>query len=129
MSKENGYYNCGGYALQTYDWYMPYKYGFQRKCYRKGFDRYHKYMVLFMLKEFPNIRIAKDIDDRLPNERLVAFRTGFEDFHFVKITSGKRFYHKLGTADVARMSAREFFSDQWYGGYDSEITYLAIKKD
>jgi hypothetical protein len=128
MTKNVNSYNCGGYALETFDWFCPYKRTTKMKFYNNGFDYYQPRLVKFMLKMFPTMRIAKDINDLKENERMVAFRTGYRDFHFVKVTASGRFYHKAGDSTIARMSKREFFSDQWYNGYDSEIVFLAIAK-
>ena len=124
-------HNCGGYALGTKNWFIPYderrthiNYG-NGECLR-NLDNF----VKFMLEIFENVRIINDIEEVEKNERVVAFRCGLSDFHFVKISKQKRvFMHKAGSWNIERMKKEDFFDEKgWANGkYNSEIRYLAIK--
>ena len=124
----HAHYNCGGYALGTLDWYMPYcgdSISEDDDCY----EDYSHEMVDFMLEDFDGIiRIAESLEDCQEGERLVAFRCGDDDFHYIKITSDGRFFHKRGCYGISEMSREEFFDgDGWCDGYYwGKIWYLAL---
>lgn len=124
-------YNCGGYALGTNDWFIPYNpregnvyYKFSE--YKENLDNF----VKFMLEIFENVREIPNIKEAKLGERVIAFRCGYGDFHFVKVgkTTG-RFRHKMGGSFIDEMEDIDFYDkDGWCcGRYDSEIKYLAIK--
>ena len=81
--------NCGGYALRTWGWYIPW-YFIDDECY---YDKYcdksfhgnelqnliecvHNEVVEGMLREFSNssLRVISKIEDALPNEEVLCFR-------------------------------------------------------
>ena len=84
-------YNCGGYALNTFSWYCPHNIGSDRyysSYTEKGMQKTTQNAVAFMLKEFSDLRVIKDIKELAQDEYAIAFRiggvNGVHDFHFMK---------------------------------------------
>lgn len=124
-------YNCGGYALNTYSWYCPHKqdasrnYNPSTKLATKTVTRH---AVKFMLKEFNDLRVIKDIKDLQPNEYAIAFRiggvNGDHDFHFMKRSKNGRWYSKSGGMAIKNIKTKEVFADSWIlGSYGVKIKY------
>ena len=66
------------------------------------------------------------------NERLIAFRIGYDDFHFVRQNSDGSWTHKPGWDYIREMSEGELFDDSWCENsrcypYISEIAFFAVK--
>ena len=92
-------YNCGGYALRTFSWYLPYSTSFvdseqdtndmlAEQLLFDGFSIKEIYQIIlnknvnFMLQDFfENLRVIKDINDLKDTEELVAFRIGIEPIY------------------------------------------------
>ena len=92
-------YNCGGYALRTFSWYLPYSVSFTdidqdtnsmlaEELLFDGFSIEEIYRIIlnknidFMLKDFSeNLRVVKDINDLKDTEELIAFRIGIEPIY------------------------------------------------
>ena len=134
---ERGEYNCGGFALGLYNWYLPYPqemrdelssfFGGWTKSYRKTIY----IMVNYMVNTLP-VRVIKSLkylDEE--TEYCVAFRLSQADFHYVKRYKEGVWYHKRGGSHhIARMEEKEVFSKKgWINGmYNSNIVLLAVKK-
>lgn len=146
-------YNCGGYALETYDWYLPYGYDEDREdavneLILEGCSETEIYSILRdrdlsnMLRDFKDrIRIIHNELEALENERIIAYRFFIEfisyggavyydnsDFHYrVKTSTG--WVEKNGCAPVSKVKNMSLVSP-WIaecGTYDSEIILLAFK--
>ena len=92
-------YNCGGYALRTFSWYLPYSTSFvdseqdtndmlAEQLLFDGFSIKEIYQIIlnknvnFMLQDFSeNLRVIKDINDLKDTEELVAFRIGIKPIY------------------------------------------------
>ena len=128
-------YNCGGYALGTFNWFCPYGsyaedtlYGKRSKeTTLKNFTKY----ILLTFEE--RIRIISKVEEKTNDEYVIAFRIGYEDFHFMKRGDNGIWYHKPGSNTIRRIKKTEVFSEVWYTPngytrYDSEIILFAMKK-
>lgn len=146
-------YNCGGYALETYDWYDPspldideYDYDYfihedlqidddmvYDTVYEALLDgdltepHLMEYMVHAILRDCPNrIREIDDLSDLQINEYGVLFRGGFNDFHFIKYEDNE-FSHKMGGQKIEILSSAGECGLDWLG-YTSETHYFAITR-
>lgn len=129
-------YNCGGYALETFNWYCPYDTDEQDDLYF-GFlkdldeDICASETAQLMVNHFQgDLRIIKSFDELQDNEYGIIYKTGGDDFHYVKRTKTGRFYHKPGKGKIRRMPAKEALSDVWetrFSCYSSKSIYLAKK--
>lgn len=113
-------YNCGGYALNIFSWYIPHE--------KNNIHRYNATtekemlnttdtVVEFMLKEFEDLRVITDLEELQPNEYAIAFRIGGvkgeNDFHFMKRGKNGRWYHKQGCLDIQPIGKEKVFADEW----------------
>lgn len=119
-------YNCGGYALNTFDWYCPD--GAWMGV--SNDDESVQYYADCMVEEFNGkLRIIQDVSELTDKEYAVAFRTRNGDFHFCKRDDSGNWRHKRGrTEPLHRITKKEVFSEQWPGGYDSRIILFAMAK-
>lgn len=115
-------YNCAGYALETFSWYIPLTSG-------KNKSYYYNTMIQAMLKDFPDLRIIKKISDLQFDEYAIAFRTSDYDLHFIKRARNGHWFHKMGwESKIRTMKEKEVFGKEWMdGNYNSEITLFAKK--
>lgn len=114
-------YNCGGYALETYDWFEFYmkedreevaaifnelrldkndsglraRIIHQVECGYFSDLNVQKYFVIELLKRFPKLRMIPDYKGLKNNEYGIALRFSMDDFHFIKYKDHK-FSHKQG---------------------------------
>lgn len=132
---EEGYdmetYNCGGFALNTKDWYIPYPDAeeieyMENLVIEKGKLVLLEMFVEHMLNEFPNLRLIKDEEELKDYESLILFRIGDRDFHFVK-KIGNTYYHKTGwIPKIWEMDKEDVYRNYWdFGRYDSPIKMFA----
>lgn len=121
-----GMYNCGGYALNTFDWYYPDEAALSASSSDMAVQRYADSMV----KEFNGrLRIIQDVKELMDDEYAVAFRTRNGDFHFCKRDDSGNWRHKRGgTPTLHRITKERLFSEEWPGGYCSRIVLFAKKK-
>lgn len=121
-------YNCGGYALETFDWYLPYasyrpEHGYATT--NEGVLKYARYIC----ESVTGVRIIKNESELNEDEYLVAFRTCKRDFHFMKRDSQGNWRHKRGHSyRIERITKKEVFSEVWPGEYHSPIVLLAVTK-
>lgn len=141
---EKSLYNCGGYALGTFSWYMPYD-GDRVTTFSELFDTYEEwdenddpasavreriedYMVEQLLLDFPTLRLIPDEVERRPNERVIAFRVGWDDFHFLKKAKNNCWYQKCGSSSrIERIKKSEVFGEAWNGRYDGRVFLFAVR--
>ena len=125
-------FNCGGYALETYNWYLPVE-GLRQAS--RYFDSWYdedreevlEDTVKHMLKEFKGkLRIIQNVEELKDNEYAIAYRIGDGDFHFAKRNKKGVWFHKRGkTPYIERMTKEEVFSSSWGHRYDSPIVLFA----
>lgn len=152
-------YNCGGFALGTYSWYVPYRSDEQANIY----DRWaniqmwldaaedadntadlidasvtaNTYVVsllnLFVkriLEDFPSVRRVQTFEEIKPDERIILFRIGADDFHFIVSFDHKHWWHKYGCNYIEELCEDEVLDTEWANGrYFSPIAILAMPND
>ena len=146
-------YNCGGYALKTFSWYLPYEYDEKNYPFFSNSDLAEYLMDIGysveeimdeilrvntekMLKDFSGkLRVVQRDSHIESDEELIAYRLSLDvdssciddmDFHFVVFRDGK-WMSKMGADEVKPFS---FTEEQWETPnfiYDSSIVYLAHK--
>ena len=77
-------------------------------------------------------RLSSSQEQLKTNERMIAFRIGADDFHFVRKNSDGTWTHKPGQNYIRKMSEEELLSDAWSEdtriySYISEIAFFAVK--
>ena len=123
---EKRVYNCGGYALESFSWYVPELNG-DDVCRADGTTI--EDCVKAMEEDFPNLRRIQEIGELKENEYAVAFRLSDYDFHYIKRARNGHWYHKMGGLHyINTMKEEVVFSESWGRGYDGEIALLAITR-
>lgn len=132
-------YNCGGYALGTFNWYLPYE-DYNDNTWslydEQGMtvDEMADFYAQFMLDDFfGRLRIIKSITEKALDEKVIAFRCCKNDFHFCVRGDNGVWYHKPGSNTIRRIKKEEVFADTWsspsgWDIYDSKIILFAMKK-
>ena len=119
-------YNCGGYALGIFNWYVP-------RSGRRGQVDYRNCTlsscIQVMLNELPNVRQITDVRQLHKNEYAVAFRLGRFDFHYMRRAHNGHWTHKMGAWPIETILKSDVFSPQWCDAYDGEIALLAVRED
>ena len=152
-------YNCGGFALGTYSWYVPYRSDEQRQIYERwaniqmwldaaedadntadridARETVHICVVsllnLFVkriLEDFPSVRRVQTFEEIKPDERIILFRIGADDFHFIVSFDHKHWWHKYGWNYIEELCEDEVLDTEWANGrYFSPIAILAMPND
>lgn len=123
-------YNCMGYALGTFEWDEPVNFV---SIYEEGYDDVEDvaYRCVEEIKCYENVRIISSIDELEIDEYMIAFRTGCDDFHFVRQNSDGSWTHKKGSGIIEEIEEKEVFSDIWCAEraypYISKIYYFAVR--
>ena len=131
-------YNCGGYALETYDWYLPYDRDEGYFYINELLDEAGELVTLAQLKyrilaDFPELKLVsqQEVQDKLIDYhtyQIIAFRIelgGNCDFHFMKLGKNGSWYEKRGASyKIHRHSFNDVFDDCWNGRYNSEIIFF-----
>ena len=126
-------YNCGGYALSTYNWFCPNTNA--EKYYNMDIEERVNYSVRYIIRFFgkEKIRVIHSIEEKTSTEYIIAFRVGDEDFHFMKRGDNGVWYHKPGSNTIRRIKKEEVFAEKWYSPrgwttYNSKIVLFAMQK-
>lgn len=152
-------YNCGGFALSTYSWYVPYRSDEQMNIYDRwdniqmcldvaedadntadridARETVHICVVsllnLFVkriLEDFPSVRRVQTFEEIKPDERIILFRIGADDFHFIVSFDHKHWWHKYGCNYIEELCEDEVLDTEWANGrYFSPIVILAMPND
>ena len=126
-------YNCGGYALGTFSWYLPCYdiniWGWWKNWTESQVAELTEEAVEIMLRDFSDLRLIMDLRQVRYDEYAIAFRISSDgDFHFCKQDSRKRWTHKAGSSPIRRISQTHIFGSAWNGRYDGPIILFAKKK-
>ena len=119
------YYNCAGYALETFNWYAPSEH--YRELDLTDLDD----CVDFMIKDFNGyLRRINDISELKEDEYAIAFRMSNDnDFHYIKRDKRGIWRHKRGGMPfIETIKQKYVFSDLWFSYYEGEIALLAKKR-
>lgn len=138
-------YNCGGYALGLFNWFLPWATEDEGK-YCQGnlldwlfdlqtFDhekveKQLVHTVAYMIGFFKGrLREINSIEELKSDEYAIAYKMGNDDFHFAKRMSNGVWYHKMGGTPIRRIPKEIVFAEEWDGGrYYSRTVLFAMKK-
>ena len=138
-------FNCGGFALNQFEWYCPYDYEYRaeaidlREQYDDGYiSRYDELcdlladiFVRYMEHDIACREIVSEADLE-DDEYLVAFKASYDDFHYARKFSDGKWYHKMGGSKIEEVTEEEVYSHSWWEdlpcGYDGELRLLAVRK-
>ena len=127
--------NCGGRALGLENWFCPYSTEddsdrlFDWDSELDSNEKLHE-TTEWMLKHVPGLRLVNGKEDLQPGERLVAYRCGDTDFHFMYMNENGNWLTKQGSTRTKRISEKKVFAEYWFGGsvvYDSDLVLFAKK--
>lgn len=135
-------YNCAGFALNTYSWYIPcnYEEGDYSVFDFDPDDRYFNTVTLNVLtfeyvsrilNDFGSeIRLIHTLEEVEKDEYAIAFRLGNDDFHFFKQIDENKWAEKRGAEPVIRyLNTASVFEDDWCNGrYYGPIILMAKKR-
>lgn len=129
-------YNCGGYALGTFSWYLPHDEpvwggGRSVRWNREKMERITRECVENMLDDFSDLRVITDLHEVCRNEYAIAFRVSSDgDFHYARHTRFHTWTHKRGAWIIDSMTRKEILTTEWCGGrYNGPIVLFAKKKN
>jgi hypothetical protein len=125
-------YNCGGYALNTYSWYCPHNIGndrYYRSYTEKGMQKTTQNAVAFMLKEFSDLRVIRNLWELKKDEYAIAFRIGQDvnDFHYCKRSRNGHWTHKMGGGCIQPIKKKDVFAPYWNNEYCGHLVLFAKK--
>ena len=120
-------YNCGGYALETFNWYRPLDIGCNMDFDTKEeIDEYLEKSVTSMLRDFKDLRVINDIKELTEEEYAIAYRVGNMDFHYMRRGDNGIWYHKCGGMDdIHTIKKEQVFAKEWVNPYDSNCLYTS----
>ena len=133
---EGWQFNCGGYALETYNWICPYA---TEADSDRLFDDWYSELSnderaeetsAWMLNHVPNLRRVNGVEDLHDDEYLIAYKCGTHDFHFCKRLPNGIWMHKPGGSRTRRISEKRVMADYWVNGwnvYSSKTVFFAKK--
>ena len=132
-------YNCGGYALNTFNWYRPsddehFDYGMDEMTEEEMTIQTQK-CVDYMLKQFNGLlRVIQGSWELEKNEYMIAFKIdggGNNDFHFCKRLKNGHWYHKQGQYPISRIKKKKVFKEEWIFeniAYYGKTVFFAMKE-
>ena len=137
-------YNCGGFALGTFDWYVPYSWydGCEEVCdlradidegYIDEYDGVTRIAELFIenMVSLGLCRQVNGLEDLEKDEYLVAFRASYNDFHYARRLSNGRWFHKMGYSEIQEITLADVLDDYWWKNlgcyYTGKLFFLAVK--
>ena len=133
-------YNCGGYALNTFNWYRPsddedFDYGEFEMSEEEMAIQTQK-CVDYMLEQFDGLlRVIKGTWELKENEYMIAFKidgNGENDFHYCKRAKNGHWYHKMGQYPIMRIKKEKVFKDKWVFEditYYGKTVFFAMKEN
>lgn len=119
-------YNCMGYALGTFQWE---ELDYFDEYWDEDVDVAAWGCVQELVKKW-GCRLIESPFGNYANERVIAFRMSYDDFHFARLNSDGVWTHKPGCREIREMPEEELFGDAWCPHreypYVSEIYFLAV---
>ena len=131
---ETGYYNCGGYALGTYNWYRPYHYNedyfMDEPIPAKHRNTVARRCAKQILEDFPNLKlITRKEMGNYTGKKIILFRVGKDDFHF-RVRKDGKWSEKLGCQRIQAVNKKDLFASSWNtpcNKYTSQI-FIFVEK-
>lgn len=134
-------YNCGGYALETFNIYFPFETMEEDRemmyyCSKNKYAAPLAHAAKKIRKDFPELHIIKEeaIRARAFNGKdfiVIAFRYAMDDFHFWKLESDNTWSNKWGRSDIIDVQPYNAVFDVWetdYTCYDSDIIFFVKRR-
>ena len=128
-------YNCAGYALETFNWYVPIEQSDDVDAQEWGsYNEIERNLMAFnfiqqILNDFVDVRMVASLDEIADDEYAFAFRVGVDDFHFVKRGLNNQWYEKRGSnPKIMHMTEHEVFHTAWDSGRYNGPIFLFAKK-
>ena len=126
-------YNCGGYALGTFSWYLPsYSdtvWGIFRHYNEDQMAEITEEAVEIMLHDFPDLRLISDLRQVQKDEYAIAFRVSSDgDFHYARQDYYKKWSYKRGSTAICKITQRYVFRNDWHGRYNGPLILFAKKR-
>lgn len=115
-------YNCAGYALRCFSWYVPDHY-----FYYCDKEEIFNEMVEHILEDFPNLVLINKLEDVSPKTEVIAFRIDYkgQDIHFLRRSTNGHWYHKRGALNsIDTIKVKEVLSDYWCERYTGKIAWF-----
>jgi len=131
--------NCGGYALNTFNWYAPsddryFDYGEEEMSEEEMAIQTQK-CVDFMVKQFGGLlRVIKGSWELQKDEYMIAFKIdggGENDFHYCKRLKNGHWYHKMGSLPIMKIKKEKVFKEHWIFeniAYYGKTVFFAMKE-
>lgn len=128
-------YNCGGYALGTFSWYLPNDeddrdkfWGWQDHSYEE-MEAITLTCVEWMLNDFNDLRIIQQLNEVRHDEYAIAFRVSSDgDFHYIRQDKFRTWTHKCGSSHIRTITRWEVFHTEWNDRYNGPIVLFAKKR-
>lgn len=124
-------YNCMGYALGTFEWEALDSFVEIEREDPEFLADITLECVAELEDNFEYLRRIERPEDVLDNEYAIAFRMGYDDFHFLRQNSDGSWTHKPGNNVIQTISKEEVFSFAWcpqrFFPYVSEIYFFAVR--
>lgn len=125
-------YNCGGYALGTFSWYLPSRTEEEYTdiighAETEDWDTALTLAAEAIVNELPDwsiVPLALIMERKYsPKDyEIVALRFCFYDFHFWKLGRNWNWYDKMGGCGwISRHAFNDVRRDEWNGRYDSPV--------
>ena len=130
------HYNCGGYALGLFNWFIPWTEELDDQIRGRDLvrskDNYEEFLttcVKYMVEHLP-VREINSLNELEKREYAVAFRLAIDDFHFIKRGFNGVWYDKQGWCPSINTHTEDkvLNNSAWYGRYNSRIVLLAMEK-
>lgn len=130
---DNYDYNCMGYALGTFDWEEL------ENFYVIGEDKDYSALnkmaddcVNELITNIGYLRLIEDPDDVREDEYAIAFKVGFDDFHFMRRNSDGTWTQKRGKEPIEEVKELDVFAIVWgkqrHYPYISSTHFFAVRK-
>lgn len=141
-------FNCAGFALGTYSWYIPCEDRYSDLWDIFGemnidfcddeIDRIYDHIAGISIRNLKrdfahrNLHQICRLADAKENEIVIAFRFSLSDFHFMKRFPDGRWFEKCGGLEIHPVDEADVFKDIWHNvfeHYDSEIYLFAMNDE
>lgn len=121
-------FNCYSYAMGIRDEWLRIE-GFIRGSNRDVNEQANFFAKENILKRFPDL-IVVNFEDIKKGTRLIAFKVGSRDYHFMKRFPNGCWFQKMGGSSIQPIRTIDVFAKTWKRGYyNSKTIFLGYKED